>query len=175
MPFLTLPTSCTGPEKFSASINQRAEGSVFAETAFVSHDANDLPQGLSGCDRLNFGPTISVAPDTSYADTPAGLTVEVKAVQETLNNEAGIATSNIKDTTVTLPEGVAINPGQAAGLGACRFRKRSRHAGSAVLPKRFEGGHRRNRNATSGPRFEGQRVRAAVRSAELEAVGCCFG
>ena len=121
VPFLTLPTSCTGPEKFSASINEWAEGSVFAETAFVSHDANDLPQGLSGCDRLNFGPTISVAPDTSYADTPAGLTVEVKAVQETLNNEAGIATSNIKDTTVTLPEGVVINPGQAAGLGACQM------------------------------------------------------
>ncbi len=29
--------------------------------------------------------------------------------------------SNIKDTTVTLPEGVVINPGQAAGLAACQM------------------------------------------------------
>lgn len=33
----------------------------------------------------------------------------------------GLAAANIKDTTVTLPEGVAINPGQAAGLAACQM------------------------------------------------------
>ncbi len=121
VPFLTLPTSCDGPEMFSASINEWLDGGVLAEAEFLSHDANDTPQGLTGCDRLNFAPSIQVSPDTSYADTPAGLTVEVKARQETLLSEGGIATSNIKDTTVTLPEGVVINPGQAAGLGACQM------------------------------------------------------
>ena len=32
----------------------------------------------------------------------------------------GLSSADIKDTTVTLPEGVVINPGQAAGLGACQ-------------------------------------------------------
>jgi hypothetical protein len=68
---------------------------------------------------LGFGPSISVAPDTSFADTPAGLTVEVKVPQDGLSNTEGLSTSNIKGTTVTLPKGVVINPGQAAGLAAC--------------------------------------------------------
>lgn len=62
---------------------------------------------------------MSVAPDTTQAETPAGYTVEVKAPQDGLTAVGGLSTSNIKDTTVTLPEGVAINPGQARGLVTC--------------------------------------------------------
>ncbi len=119
-PFLTLPTSCTGPQEYSASINEWADGSVVDHASFLSHDQSGVPQGLTGCDHLGFKPEINVAPDTSDADTPAGLTVELKTPQEALESVEGIATSNIKDTTVTLPEGVVINPGQAAGLGACQ-------------------------------------------------------
>jgi hypothetical protein len=119
-PFLTLPTSCTGPQEYSASVSEWADGSVVDNASFLSHDQDDVPQGLVGCDHLGFKPSISTALDTSDADTPAGLTVELKAPQEELENVEGIVTSNIKDTTVTLPEGVVINPGQAAGLGACQ-------------------------------------------------------
>ena len=119
-PFLTLPTSCAGPQEYSASVNEWADGSTIDRTSFLSHDQNDVPFGLTGCGYLGFRPEIGVAPDTSYADTPAGLTVEVKTPQEALESLEGIATSNIKDTTVTLPEGMVINPGQAAGLGACQ-------------------------------------------------------
>jgi hypothetical protein len=90
-----------------------------ANASFVSHDATGTPVGFTGCDHLGFGPSISVAPDTSFADTPAGLTVELKVPQDGLANPEGLSTSNIKGTTVTLPKGVVINPGQAAGLAAC--------------------------------------------------------
>ena len=120
VPFLTLPTACSGPESYSMSLNDWFDENAFAEASFVSHDASGVPIGLSGCNHLGFVPSISVAPDTSDADTPAGLTVEVKTPQEGLTALGGVATSNIKNTTVTLPEGVVINPGQAAGLGACQ-------------------------------------------------------
>ncbi|MGA7703902.1 MAG: hypothetical protein WB998_03290 [Solirubrobacteraceae bacterium] len=120
VPFLTLPTSCTGPEQSSAFANEWADGKAIAEIDLASHDQTGKANGLTGCDHLGFGPSISAAPDTSDADTPAGLTVELKVPQEGLVATNGLAVSNIKDTTVTLPEGVVINPGQATGLGACQ-------------------------------------------------------
>jgi hypothetical protein len=125
VPFLTLPTACEpvgqhsedAPEFTIASNTWETDG--FAETTFLSHDANDVPTGFSGCDHLGFNPSISVKPETREADTPSGLTVEVRAPQEGLLNSEGLATSNIKDTTVVLPAGMAINPGQAAGLQSC--------------------------------------------------------
>ena len=121
VPFLTLPTSCTGPEPISAVGNEWVDGKVSDEIDFLPRDQTGKASGLTGCERLGFGPAISAAPDTSDADTPAGLTVELKVPQEGLTAANTLATSNIKDTTVTLPEGVVINPGQAAGLGACQM------------------------------------------------------
>ncbi|MGA7704138.1 MAG: hypothetical protein WB998_04505, partial [Solirubrobacteraceae bacterium] len=120
VPFLTLPTSCTGPEAISALANEWADGKVTDEIDFVSHDQTGEASGLTGCGHLGFGPSLSAVPDTSDADTPAGLTVELKVPQEGLVATNGLAVSNIKGTTVTLPEGVVINPGQATGLGACQ-------------------------------------------------------
>ncbi len=120
MPFLTLPTSCKGPEEYSERATEWLDSTNTAGTSVVTRDQQDAPIGLTGCEDLHFEPSMSVAPDTSDADTPAGLTVELKVPQEALLATEGVATSNIKDTTVTLPEGVVINPGQATGLQACQ-------------------------------------------------------
>ena len=118
-PLLTLPTSCEGPLKTTLTIDSWDKSLAPASESFLWHDPMGAPVGLTGCDHLSFPPSLTVAPDTSYADTPAGLTADVKVPQEGLTTGEGIGTANIKDTTVTLPEGVAINPGQAAGLVAC--------------------------------------------------------
>jgi hypothetical protein len=120
VPFLTLPTSCEGPQTYSASLNTWETG-AFGETSFLSHDSSNTPVGFTGCGHLGFKPSISAAPDTASADTPAGLTVDVRAPQEGLATPGALTTSDIKDTTVTLPAGVVINPGQAAGLQACQY------------------------------------------------------
>jgi hypothetical protein len=86
----------------------------------MTHDSTGTPIGFTGCDHLGFSPAISVSPDTSHADTPAGVTVNVEAPESALSSAEGLSTSNIKETTVALPAGVAINPGQAAGLLACQ-------------------------------------------------------
>ncbi len=118
-PFLTLPTSCEG----ALSTTMRAEAwqnSNTSEISYLSHDQTGTPIGDTGCEHLSFSPSLTVAPDTTFADTPAGLSVELKVPQDGLLDPQGLAMSNIKNTTVTLPEGVVINPGQAAGLGACQ-------------------------------------------------------
>ena len=118
-PLLTVPTSCEGAAKLSVSVDSwnSALGSS-ADTALFQSPTG-TPLGFEGCQHLPFRPSLSVSPDTSFADTPAGLTVDVKVPQEGLAESQALAPADVKSTTVTLPEGVAINPGQAAGLGAC--------------------------------------------------------
>ena len=119
--FLTLPTSCGAPAEFTAEIigTWQNENATAQPLRAFTHNNEETPEGFTGCSRLqHFEPTVSIAPDTSFSDTPAGLTATVK-VPQGLNPE-GLASSGLKETTVTLPEGVAINPGQATGLVACQ-------------------------------------------------------
>ncbi|MGA9284668.1 MAG: hypothetical protein WBV85_04435 [Solirubrobacteraceae bacterium] len=120
-PFLTLPTSCEGSstDEFVWSTNEWEDPSVVAHTSDPVHDSHQDPVGFTGCEDLSFAPTITTAPDTSDADTPAGLTVEVKPSIGGLLSSEGVSAADLKNTTVALPRGVAINPGQAAGLLAC--------------------------------------------------------
>jgi hypothetical protein len=119
-PLMTLPTSCGAPPEFTAEImGMWDDENAFSKASAVMHDAEGNPVGFTGCNKLvQFEPTVSIAPDTSHADTPAGLTTKVLVTPEA--NTEGLATSGLKDTTVVLPEGMAINPGQATGLQACQ-------------------------------------------------------
>jgi hypothetical protein len=132
-PFLTLPTSCVGA--LTATVHADSwqnPGSVNAEglpalsdPRWVTDSSETVdglgdPVELDGCDSLAFKPTISLSPDTAQSDTPAGLGVEVTVPQDGLLNTTGTAPADLRNTTVTLPEGIVINPGQAAGLAACQ-------------------------------------------------------
>jgi hypothetical protein len=119
-PLLTLPTSCQGPQKFTVRAHPWYKEAITSEASVASHDSNDEPTGYAGCEHLSFAPSITTAPDTARADTPAGLTVEVKPPVGGLTSNAGLSAADIQNTTVTLPEGFVINPGQAAGLQACQ-------------------------------------------------------
>jgi hypothetical protein len=117
-PFLTLPTSCGGRLPFV--LRATSWTGERSERTFFMHDSNGNPVGLTGCENLAFGPAITAATDTGNADTPAGLTVDVKPPLGGLGQVEGLSSADIKDTTVTLPPGLVINPGQAAGLQACQ-------------------------------------------------------
>jgi hypothetical protein len=79
--------------------------------------ATDTSPPVTGCNQLQFHPTISVKPDSSAADSPSGLDVELKVPQSTDPNT--LATPPLKKGVVTLPQGITINPAAADGLGAC--------------------------------------------------------
>jgi hypothetical protein len=115
-PFLTLPTSCTGP------LQTTAEADSWADPKFgppVSPTEGYGMPAMDGCDELPFSAQISVQPDVPDASTATGLTVKVHVPQEASLNPNGIAGADVKDTTVTLPEGVTTNPAGAGGLEAC--------------------------------------------------------
>jgi hypothetical protein len=117
---LTLPTLCSEPLMTTIRADSWDSPGSFAKDSFTTHDEGGSPLPFTGCERLGFEPSIKAAPDTSRADTPAGLTVGLKVNQSGLLSTTGIAPSDIQNTEVRLPEGVVINPGQAAGLVACQ-------------------------------------------------------
>jgi hypothetical protein len=116
-PFITLPRSCTGPliTLFEADSWQNP-GSWFkappAET-FV-------PDGLTGCEELEFEPqTFDAAPTSDRAESPSGLDFEMTIDDEGIGNPTGRAQADMKKVVVTLPEGMTANPSLAEGLGVC--------------------------------------------------------
>ncbi len=116
-PLLALPTSCTGhPLESVAEADPWAEPGHFARASTSSF--NVMPT-LQGCNRLPFEPSIKVTPDVSEGSTATGLSVDVHVPQEAELNATSLAQSSVKDITVTLPEGVAINPASGDGLQAC--------------------------------------------------------
>ncbi|HXB65018.1 MAG TPA: hypothetical protein VNV42_09120 [Solirubrobacteraceae bacterium] len=120
-PFLTLPTSCEGPQPFAIRLrNSWQDDSATAEASVLTHDALDTPSGFTGCEDLTVHPSLSAAPETTAADTPSGVNVEVKVPQEALLQPEGVAASTLRGATVTLPVGVVVDPGAAAGLQACQ-------------------------------------------------------
>ncbi len=120
--FLTLPTSCTSP--LSTSVDGES-------WPFKKSDENglgrisslgatyDFPTGFEGCGALPFSPSIRLKPTSNEANTPTGLEVDVHAPQQGTLDGQGRAESAVKATTVTLPEGVQLNPSAANGLEAC--------------------------------------------------------
>jgi hypothetical protein len=106
--FLTLPTSCAG----SLSTMVRGE-SWGGETASLSASFSQM----TGCERLPFDPSLSIAPDADEADTPSGYELDLNVPQN--EDPEGLASADLESATVTLPGGVGISLSAADGLQAC--------------------------------------------------------
>jgi hypothetical protein len=130
IPFLTMPTDCTN-ESLVGSVRAdswQEPGRVEENQRFVGYVEKNaeepLPTVLEGgfknfsdCSLLGFDPTVDMQPDTTVADEPVGLGVNVKVP---LNEKPeGVATPQLRDATVTLPEGMSVSPGVVDGIQAC--------------------------------------------------------
>jgi hypothetical protein len=117
-PFLSLPTSC------AVSLETSVEGDSWLEPrspeSFLRFPGEFVPaQTLDGCNRLQFRPEIKIATDRQQASTPTGLTTDVHVPQEANKAATGLASANVRDVTLTFPQGVTVNPAAADGLLAC--------------------------------------------------------
>ncbi len=124
VPFLTLPTSCPA-EPLTSTVEAdswAAPGKspvTAAPVTYTLEDSYGRAVGIDGCDALLFEPKIDLESSTSSADSPTDLTVHLKVPQEAGEAPEGDAESDVKNTTVTLPAGLQINPAAADGLQAC--------------------------------------------------------
>ena len=88
----------------------------------MSKESTTYPQ-VTGCNMLQFEPSMRTGAEASskaerhQADEPSGYDVDLKVPQTSLFEER--ATPELKDATVTFPEGVSVSPSAADGLEGC--------------------------------------------------------
>ena len=83
---------------------------------------------------------------TRAAESPTGLGVSL-VVPQSWENPTTLSTANLKDTTVTLPEGMTANPSLAAGLG--RVQPATVRGGNVARRCRAQGVRRNRRSGRS--------------------------
>ncbi|MCL2770107.1 MAG: hypothetical protein FWD42_08395, partial [Solirubrobacterales bacterium] len=125
VPFLSNPTSCTGPRAASVRIDSWREPGTFVGAS------GEMP-AITGCGKLDFKPTIAARPTSRASDSPSGLDVELKVPQNA--NSTGLAEAELEDAKVTLPAGVTVNPSSASGLVGCPLLSgRDSHVGQSGI------------------------------------------
>lgn len=109
-PFLRDPTSCEQTLSAVAHVD-----SYNAPGEFVTTQEN-MP-AMQGCEKVPFGPSIAVMPEVSSGASTTALRVDLRVPQN--ENPVGLAQADVKDATVTLPQGISVNPSVASGLVGC--------------------------------------------------------
>lgn len=116
--FWTLPSRCDGrPLTTTVGVDSWEEPGLLHSHEYASSDLGGSPVSLSDCGALSFNPTIEAKPTTNLADSPSGLDFDLHQPQSA--DKKTRANPPLRDATVTLPQGMAVNPSQADGLGAC--------------------------------------------------------
>jgi hypothetical protein len=110
--FLTNPTNCSGPLKSKAVVDTWENPGKWFERESVAY-----PQ-LQNCEAVAFSPDFSIRPEVSSADTPSGYEAVLR-IPQNKNISPAIATAQLKNARVTLPEGVALSASAANGLAGC--------------------------------------------------------
>jgi hypothetical protein len=111
VPFLRLPTSCTGdPLPWSIDLD------TYQHPGLLHHRAATTP-ALTGCELNPFDPELSIVPSTRAPHASSGVDTVVSMSQAFGPN--GIAPADLKSAAVALPDGMTLNPAAAEGLAAC--------------------------------------------------------
>jgi len=105
--FITNATSCPGDHTTFVTLKNTA-----GET---TRKAFTTPIPLTGCGNLLFQPTFELSLGTTTSDEPDQLTAEASLP----NNPKANAQSQLRTASITLPEGMTLNPSAAHGLEAC--------------------------------------------------------
>jgi len=136
IPLLNLPRGCEGPLVTSYATDSWEERGAYLPSGLPdladphwltdfseTHDNSEPPAliGTTGCGKLPFGPAITAKPTTVAASSPTGLDFSLDVSNEGFDNPdvEAVATTDIRKSVVTLPEGFSANPSLAEGLNVC--------------------------------------------------------
>ncbi len=125
--YLTMPSNC-GPGQTSI-LNVDSYGPPFAPESLSDEEPFTTSVGASGCEKVPFKPTIAVSPQGGAVDSPEATTVNVGIPFDATE---AIANSYLKTATITLPEGMGLNPASANGLAACTDEQFHDHTNKAI-------------------------------------------
>ncbi len=112
LPLLSTPTRC---DAGAPTVTVRTH--TWQQPERWISQSGSSGHALTGCDRIPFDPGVSLALDDARADSPSGASVSISNPQN--RDPDGRASSQLKEVSVALPDGVAISPGGAEGLAAC--------------------------------------------------------
>ncbi len=109
--FLTNAGTCSAsPPDSTLSAESWAAPAVFVE-------ASSTAPRSTGCSRLSFEPSLSVAPAIDAANEPSGYDLDLHLPQP--EDPYGLASAELEEAAVKLPEGVGISLSAAHRLEAC--------------------------------------------------------
>jgi len=123
-PFISNPTECSGlPVQTRIHLSQYGVEAPFdpfgdpdlSAAGWRSATATSPP--LTGCELLEFDPSIVLRPATALGDSPSGLHIQLDVPQS--EDPSELATAHLRDAILALPEGMSVNAAAAGGLGAC--------------------------------------------------------
>jgi hypothetical protein len=131
--YLTNPTTCYNPAEaayehlystwFRAESYEKPDagfpaGSTPVEAKVQSSTGQLIQQ--EGCENVPFDPAVKVEPGTTGVDSPAKATITTTMpFNDPSKGGNPIGQSHLKSATVTLPEGMGLNPSGSVGLEAC--------------------------------------------------------
>ncbi|MBO0746708.1 MAG: hypothetical protein J2O47_00070 [Acidimicrobiaceae bacterium] len=116
-PFLTMPTACSPSLEIGAHLDSWVDPGTVVDRFGTIDDVNGDPTPVTGCQQLDFDPSIVLQPTTQAADSSSGMDVDLQIPQPNAVNT--LAEANLKKAVVTLPVGMGLNPSASDGLAGC--------------------------------------------------------
>ncbi len=123
------------PAPFMVNSSDCSDGPLASEVTLESwagetdSSTTTMPAPI-GCQQLKASPTLAVTPETTQATSPSGYNVNLGVPQE--EAPYSLATPNLRDASVSFPEGTSVSPSAANGLQACTEAQIGLNTGSPV-------------------------------------------
>ncbi len=129
--FITNPSACSAPgPKTTNTVTLKPAAGPEVSRQYTT------PIGPEGCfgegefTTPPFEPEFKLSPETTQSDAPDGVTTEAIVPHDP--SPAGIDTSQVRTASVTLPEGMTLNPAAGPSLEACTPAQIGIHTRAAV-------------------------------------------